>query len=216
MRPASSPATSSNCSTASAATRSRPSTTRNATRSSAPSGIKTPKTNAETLAKDFSAWLQAHKDQLAALTIFYDQPFRRREITFAMLEDVMAKLSRRRPALRPAARLAGLPPLEELQGQTAAQRTDRPGRPHPPRLRHRRQPRAFADTVRKNFQNWIMARHAGAGAKFTEEQMAWLRMIRDHIITSFHLERDDLDMAPFDAWAASAKCTNSSANAPTP
>ena len=24
-------------------------------------------------------------------------------------------------------------------------------------------------------------------------------MIRDHIITSFHIERDDLDMAPFDA-----------------
>ena len=23
-------------------------------------------------------------------------------------------------------------------------------------------------------------------------------MIRDHIITSFHLDRDDLDMAPFD------------------
>ena len=29
--------------------------------------------------------------------------------------------------------------------------------------------------------------------------MAWLRMIRDHIISSFHMERDDLDMAPFDA-----------------
>jgi type I restriction enzyme R subunit len=29
--------------------------------------------------------------------------------------------------------------------------------------------------------------------------MEWLRMIRDHIVSSFHLERDDLDMAPFDA-----------------
>ena len=28
--------------------------------------------------------------------------------------------------------------------------------------------------------------------------MDWLRMIREHIITSFHLDRDDLDMAPFD------------------
>ena len=26
--------------------------------------------------------------------------------------------------------------------------------------------------------------------------MAWLHMIRDHIVSSFHLERDDLDMAP--------------------
>ena len=52
--------------------------------------------------------------------------------------------------------------------------------------------------VRRNFQNWIMAHHSGSGEKFNEEQMDWLRMIRDHIITSFHLDRDDLDMAPFD------------------
>ena len=29
--------------------------------------------------------------------------------------------------------------------------------------------------------------------------MDWLRMIRDHVINSFHVERDDLDLAPFDA-----------------
>jgi type I restriction enzyme, R subunit len=29
--------------------------------------------------------------------------------------------------------------------------------------------------------------------------MDWLRMIRDHIINSFHLDRGDLDMSPFNA-----------------
>ena len=57
----------------------------------------------------------------------------------------------------------------------------------------------YADTVRRNFQNWIMKHHSGGGEKFNEEQMDWLRMIRDHIINSFHIERDDLDMAPFNA-----------------
>ena len=56
----------------------------------------------------------------------------------------------------------------------------------------------YQETVRRNFQNWIMAHHSGGGEKFNEEQMDWLRMIRDHIVTSFHLDRDDLDMAPFD------------------
>ncbi len=56
----------------------------------------------------------------------------------------------------------------------------------------------YAETVRRNFQHWIMTRHSGSGEKFNEEQMDWLRMIREHIITSFHLDRDDLDMAPFD------------------
>ena len=56
----------------------------------------------------------------------------------------------------------------------------------------------YAETVRRNFQNWIMTHHSGGGEKFNEEQMEWLRMIRDHISHSFHLEHRDLDMAPFD------------------
>jgi type I restriction enzyme R subunit len=57
----------------------------------------------------------------------------------------------------------------------------------------------YSETVRRNFQDWIMRRHSGVGEKFTEEQMDWLRMIRDHVISSFHVDRDDLDMAPFDS-----------------
>ena len=56
-----------------------------------------------------------------------------------------------------------------------------------------------SDRVRRNFQTWILNRHAGAGEKFSEEQVAWLRMIRDHLETSFTIERGDLEMAPFDA-----------------
>jgi type I restriction enzyme R subunit len=55
-----------------------------------------------------------------------------------------------------------------------------------------------ADRVRRDFQTWILKRHAGAGEKFTEDQMEWLRMIRDHLATSFTIERTDLDYAPFD------------------
>jgi type I restriction enzyme R subunit len=57
----------------------------------------------------------------------------------------------------------------------------------------------YAETVRRNFQTWILKRHSGAGQKFNDEQMEWLRMIRDHVATSIHMERDDLEMAPFDA-----------------
>jgi type I restriction enzyme R subunit len=57
----------------------------------------------------------------------------------------------------------------------------------------------FGTTVRKNFQDWIMKYHAGGSDKFNEQQMAWLHLIRDHIASSFHFERDDLEMTPFDA-----------------
>jgi type I restriction enzyme R subunit len=57
----------------------------------------------------------------------------------------------------------------------------------------------YGEAVKRNFQTWIMQRHSGSGEKFTGEQLEWLHMIRDHIATSVHIERDDLDMAPFDA-----------------
>lgn len=39
----------------------------------------------------------------------------------------------------------------------------------------------------------------------TPNQLAWVELIRDHIMTSFHLERDDLDYAPFDAQGSLGK-----------
>ena len=63
----------------------------------------------------------------------------------------------------------------------------------------------FADTVRKNFQTWIMQHHAGGTDKFNEEQMNWLRMLRDHICHSFHVDRSDLDYSPFDAQGGLGK-----------
>ena len=52
-------------------------------------------------------------------------------------------------------------------------------------------------TKTKNFQSWVFGKQAGA-LKFTEEQIRWLRMLKDHVVTSFHVELDDLDYAPFD------------------
>ena len=58
---------------------------------------------------------------------------------------------------------------------------------------------AFEDTVRKNFQRWILKYNQSVSTKFSEEQMEWLRMIRDHISGSFHIEKDDFGLSPFDA-----------------
>ncbi len=154
--------------------------------------------NAALLAQDFSAWLRAHKDEVTALTIFYDQPYRRREVTFAMLEAVMAKLRAEAPRFAPLRVWSAYRQIENYQGKsplnelTALVALLRRASGVDPKLA------AFDDTVRKNFQSWIMAHHSGPHAKFTEPQLSWLQMIRDHISTSFHLERDDLDLAPFD------------------
>jgi len=57
---------------------------------------------------------------------------------------------------------------------------------------------SYDRTVDKNFQAWAFKKQAGV-LKFTEEQMEWLRMIKDYVATSFHIEKDDFDLSPFNA-----------------
>ncbi|WP_340160741.1 DEAD/DEAH box helicase family protein [uncultured Hoeflea sp.] len=154
--------------------------------------------NAKALSQDFEAYLNDNRDRLEALTIYFNQPARRSEITFGMIREVLDALRADAPRLAPMnvwrayAHLddfKGTAPDKELEALVALIRRvaglDATLTPH-------------GDRIRKNFQNWVMKRHAGKGDKFNEAQMAWLHMVRDHLATSFHIERDDLDMSPFD------------------
>ena len=154
--------------------------------------------NAEAMAQDFRQYLEANRDEIEALTIFYTQPHRRRELTYAMIREVFDRLKNDKPLLAPLRVWQAYTLLDEYKGQQPATELSAlvalirrvcgiDAKVSP-----------YSETVRRNFQNWIMTRHSGSGEKFDEEQMDWLRMIRDHIVTSFHLERDDLEMAPFD------------------
>ena len=55
----------------------------------------------------------------------------------------------------------------------------------------------FADRENYNFMQWTLRKNAGA-VHFSEEQMEWLRLIKEHIITSLSVEPSDLDLTPFD------------------
>ena len=155
--------------------------------------------NAKQVAKDFREYLESPRDRIEALTIFYGQPHRRAELTYNMIRQLFEKLRSDKPRLAPMRvwqayalldEYKGSQPTSDLTALVALIRRvcgiDAKVAP-------------YSESVRKNFQNWIMTRHSGGGEKFNEEQMEWLRMIRDHIVSSFHLDRDDLDMAPFDS-----------------
>lgn len=63
---------------------------------------------------------------------------------------------------------------------------------------------AFDKTVDKNFQDWIFTKQAGT-LKYTEEQVQWLRMIKDYIANSFHVNKDDFEYTPFNALGGLGK-----------
>ena len=155
--------------------------------------------NAAAIAQDFRQYLEANRDEIEALTIFYAQPYRRRDLTYVMIREVFDRLKSDQPRLAPFRvwrayalldEYDGGPPINELTALVALIRracgVDEKLSP-------------YSVTVRRNFQDWILKHHSGSGEKFNEEQMDWLHMIRDHIITSFHLDRDDLYLAPFDS-----------------
>ena len=54
----------------------------------------------------------------------------------------------------------------------------------------------YADDIERRFTAWLEAQQA-AGRSFTPEQVEWLVMIKDHIVTSLTVDVDDLELAPF-------------------
>jgi type I restriction enzyme R subunit len=158
----------------------------------------------ESFVADFETFCREHQDQLDALTVFYQQPQRRQQVTLAQIKDVLAALKQHAPRLAPLrvweayARLDEVPenakPLTELTALVALVR-------RACGIDDKLTP--FDATVRRNYRDWILRKNAGQ--PFTETQSAFLQLIRDHIMTSLRFERDDLDFAPFDAQGGLGK-----------
>jgi type I restriction enzyme, R subunit len=151
----------------------------------------------------FTDWIDNHKDEIIALQIFYDRPYRRRELTFTMIKDLVEKIKLEKPAIAPMYVWKAYEQLENVSGQPKNEmvalvslirkvaRIDQELTP-------------FDKSVDRNFQNWLFKKQAGA-LKFNKEQMEWLHMLKEQIATSVHIEPDDLDYTPFDAKGGRGK-----------
>ncbi|MBC6493030.1 DEAD/DEAH box helicase family protein [Flavihumibacter stibioxidans] len=165
---------------------------------------KDQKEKAEELILDFKSWLEAHKDEITALQIFYNQPYRRRELTYALIRDLAEQLKSEKPLLAP---LRVWEAFEQLHGAQGSVKNDLIALVSLVRHFSGLDPvlTIFDKTVDSNFKTWVFKQNAGRHNRFTEEQMHWLRMIKDHVATSFHIERDDFDYSPFNAQGGLGK-----------
>ena len=154
---------------------------------------------------EFKAYLESHKDEIIALTIFYNQPFQRRTVTYRMIRELLDRLKADKPALAPMRIWHAYEQLEKVNGTSpkneliALVSLIRRITGIDPVLT------MYDKTVDTNFKEWVFRQHSGAGEKFTEEQMSWLRMIKEHIASSIHIEPDDLNLTPFDAHGGRGK-----------
>lgn len=158
--------------------------------------VKDQQAAAEGTISNFKAWIESHKDEITALQIFYNQPYRRRELTYSMIKDLCEKIKTEQPLLAPAQVWKAYEQLKQAEGSAkneliALVSIIRNISGIDATLT------AYDKTVDKNFQDWVFKKQAGAATKFTEEQMQWLRMIKDYIAGSFHVEKDDFELDPF-------------------
>ncbi len=54
----------------------------------------------------------------------------------------------------------------------------------------------FRERVNTRFDAWLSAQETN-GRRFSAEQRRWLELIRDHIASSYAIEREDFDDVPF-------------------
>ena len=143
---------------------------------------------AKEIVTDFSEYLALHKDEIKALSIFYNQPYNRRNITFKMIQEVMEKLKMEKPTLAPHYVWDAYAAIEDVKGNqpkdelTALVSLIRRACGLDLELK------AYDTTIEANFKNWIFKQNAGQHNRFTAEQMHWLRMIKDHVVSSYHIE----------------------------
>ena len=154
---------------------------------------------------DFTEYLEKNKDEIKALSIFYNQPYNRRNITFKMIKEVMEKIKMEKPLLAPDyvwnayAAIKNIKTEQPKDNLTALVSLIRYACGIDKELK------PFDKTINENFQNWIFKQNAGKHNRFTKEQMDWLRMIKDHVVSSYHIEIEDLDFTPFDAQGGRGK-----------
>ena len=153
---------------------------------------------AKEIVNGFSEYLEANKEEIAALTIFYKQPYNRRNITFKMIKEVFDKLKLDKPMLAPDYVWAAYSQLEEVKSKqpidelTSLVSLIRRACGIDSELK------PFDKTIDDNFKNWIFKQNAGKHNRFTTEQMDWLRDLKNHVVNSYHIEVEDLDYTPFD------------------
>ena len=153
--------------------------------------------NAQRVIQTFRDFIEANKDEIIALRIIYSQTYQDRPMVINKLQSLYEKLKTQGItidrlwdcyAIAKPDRVRGKGTLRQLADLIAMIRFE---------MGYGDNLQPFAETVNYNFMRWTLKRNAGS-VHFTDEQMEWLRLVKDHIAVSLSIEPEDLELNPFD------------------
>ena len=152
--------------------------------------------NAERAIQTLRDFIAENRDEIIALRILYDQRYKDRPMAISRLKALYEKLKAKGVTVERLWDCYAIQKPGKVKGGTLGQLADlvsiiRFEMGYADHLA------PFADRVNYNFMQWTLRRNAGA-VHFTDEQMEWLRLIKDHIAVSLSVEPEDLELSPFD------------------
>ena len=159
---------------------------------------------AHDLVRSFQEFIEENRDEITALQLLYERPYRRR-LSYADIK-ALADTLQLPPRSWTTDRLwQAYRQLDQSRVRGSGQRVladivslvryaiDETEDLAP-----------FADRVHERFRGWL-AMQETAGRTFTEEQVRWLEAIRDHIAGSVSMGIGDFEYAPFNQQGGLAK-----------
>ena len=153
--------------------------------------------NADRVIKTFRDFIEENKDEIIALRIIYNEAYKDRPMVIDQLKALYEKLKEKGVTIERLWDCYVIKQPEKVKRGTMAQLTDLISIIRFEMEDHTGKLVPFETVVRANFQKWTLRKNAGH-IHFTEEQMEWLHLIRDHIAASLSIEPDDLELSPFD------------------
>ncbi len=153
---------------------------------------------ARTVVDTFQRFIEENKDELTALQIIYSKPYSERHVTYEQIRELAEAIQKPPYNLSPELIWGAYERLEKSKVRGAG----------PQRLLtdiiclirfaigETTILEPFPALVNRKFNEWLQKQKEG-GSEFTDEQVKWLQMIKDHIATSISIRTDDFDYAPF-------------------
>ena len=156
------------------------------------------------LVQSFREFIEENRDEITALQVLYDRPYRRR-LGYSQIKELADALEAPPRSWTPDRLWEAYRRLDESRVRGSGQRVladvvslvrhaiGATGELAP-----------FEDQVRERFRGWL-AMQETAGRDFTPEQRRWLEDIRDHIAGSVSMEIGDFQYAPFNQHGGLAR-----------
>jgi Type I site-specific restriction-modification system, R (restriction) subunit and related helicases len=153
---------------------------------------------ARTIVDTFKKFVDENKDELTALQIIYSKPYGKRHLTYEEIKELAESIKKPPYNLTTEHVWQAYEQLEKSKVRRAGPQKLLTNIVSLVRfaIGESNVLEPFPETVNQRFEDWLLLQKE-VGKNFTEEQMEWLKTIKDHIATSLTIEIGDFEYAPF-------------------